>query len=132
MVQESSYKILSYKIKHNHNFKSFLNDYILLLQRAVDMIWDSIEWIKKQKIPIIPKTREFKRNLRNELLKDWNYAAHYIDSAIKRGFVRVKETLYKFENWKVRITIKPWMEYLEFDLSKHGSGRGSKVVILGS
>jgi len=36
----------------------------------------------KRLIPIIPKSRRFKRGLRNELVRSWNYASHYIDSAI--------------------------------------------------
>ena len=98
----------------------------------------------KRLIPLIPKSKEFKRDLRNTLFRDWDYASHHVDSAIKvaysilkswrrnylkgrrkrkkpvvkRKFVRVKETLYKFEDWKIRITIKPWKNYLEFDLSR--------------
>jgi len=163
-VQRNSYVILSYKIKHNYDVGEFLSSYRHLLQRAVDIVWDNIEWVEKKQrnyylvrwrrkrarrcyyvkrlIPIIPKSREFKRNLRNELMKDWSYAAHYVDSAIKvaysiinswrknylkgkrgrskplvkRKFVRVKETLYIYRNDKIRITVKPRKLYLEFDL----------------
>ena len=165
-MQRNSYKILSYKVKHGYDITEFLNSYRCLLQKTIDIIWDNIEWIKKRQknyymvrdgkkrikryyyvkrlIPIIPKSREFKRNLRNELLRSWDYASHYVDSAIKvaysiinswrrnyirgrrgrnkpivkRRFVRVKETLYRFKHWKVIITIKPHQHYLEFDLSK--------------
>ncbi len=165
-MQRSSYAILSYKIKHDYDIGEFLSSYKYLLQKAVDMIWDNIEWIEKKRrnhyvikqgrrkirkycyverlIPIIPKSREFKRDLRNSLLRDWKYASHYVDSAIKtaysilnswrrnylkgrrgrkkpvvrRKFVRVKETLYKFEDWKIRITIEAWRRYLEFDISR--------------
>ena len=145
-MQRSSYRIVSYKIKHNYDLSEFLSSYRYLLQRAVDVIWNNIEWRKKGKrlIPVIPKSKEFKRNLRNNLLKDWNYASHYVDSAIKtaysilnswrrnyvkgkrsknkptvkRKFVRVKETLYRFKDWKLRITIEPRKKYLEFDLSR--------------
>jgi len=37
---------------------------------------------------------------------------------MRRKFVRVKETLYRFKKWKIIITIKPWQLYLDFDLSK--------------
>ena len=165
-MQEKSYKILSYKLKHNYDIKDFLNDYRNILQKAIDIIWKDIEWIERKQrncylikqgrrkmkkyyyvrrlIPLIPKSREFKRDMRNILLENWNYASHYVDSAIKtaysilkswrrnylkgrrkrrkpvvrRKFIRVKETLYKFEDWKIRITIKPWKNYLEFDLSR--------------
>ena len=95
-------------------------------------------------IPQFPKANEFKRSLRNKLLVRWGFANHYVDSAVKtaysilgswrtnylngmrkrkkpvvhRRFVRVKTTLMKIEGSKVRITIKPWEEYLELDFSK--------------
>ena len=164
-MQRSSYMILSYKIKHNYDIEEFIYSYKHLLQKAIDIIWDNIEWIERKQrnyyvikygerkikkyyyvkrlIPIIPKTREFKRSLRNSLLKDWKYASHYVDSAIKtaysilkswrrnylkgrrkrskpivkRGFVRVKETPYVYRGGKIRVTIKPRELYLEFDLS---------------
>jgi len=145
-VQRNSYRIVSYKVKHGYDISEFLSSYRYLLQRAIDIIWDNIEWKKKRNrlIPIIPKSKDFKRTLRNQLLKDWNYASHYADSAIKtaysilnswrrnyikgkrsknkpvvkRKFVRVKETLYRFRESKIIITIKPRQFYLEFDLSK--------------
>ncbi len=165
-MQRRSYVILSYKIKHDYNVTEFLSSYRNLLQRAIDEIWDNIQWIEevqrnyyttkkgrrsvkkyyyvKRLIPKIPKSKEFKRNLRDKLLKDWNCASHYVDSAIKtaysilnswrrnyvkgrrkrrkpivkRKFVRVKETLYTLENDKLRITIKPRDTYLEFDLTR--------------
>jgi len=141
-VQRSSYRIVSYKVKHSYNVNDFLINYRHILQKAIDIIWGNIEWIRKGKrlIPVIPKSREFKRSLRNYLLQNWNYASHYVDSAIKtaysiinswrrnylrgrrkrnkpiikRKFVRVKETLYVYRNDKIRITVKPREVYLEF------------------
>lgn len=145
-MRSNSSVILSYNVKHDYDVKDFLSSYRYLLQRAIDEIWVNIEWKRKGKrlIPIIPKSREFKRYLRNKLLNGWNYASHYVDSAIKtaysiinswrrnylkgrrgrnkpvvkRKFVRVKETLYIFRDGKIRITVKPRETYLEFDLSK--------------
>jgi len=165
-MQKDSYKIVSYKIKHSYNIDDFLLSYHSLLQRTIDIIWGNITWIEKQEkkyyivesgrkktrryyyikrlIPLIPKTREFKKKLRNELLKDWVFASHYVDSAIKvaysilkswkrnyvegerkrkkpvvkRLFVRVKETLYTYRDGKIRVTIVPRKQYLEFDLTK--------------
>jgi len=94
-------------------------------------------------VPYFPKTNEFKRELRNKLLQNWVFAKHYVDSAIKtaysileswrknylkgrrkrkkpvvkRKFVRVKTTLMKVEDSKIRITVKPREEYLELDYS---------------
>jgi putative transposase len=68
--------------------------YIRALQRALDLIWDYIEWRysfpkivrkgkklvvirgSKMRVPIIPKNRAFKKRLRDELMKDNPYAAH--------------------------------------------------------
>lgn len=146
-MQGSSLVILSYKIKHNYNISGFLSNYKLLLQ-TIDVIWSNIKWIEKRQnhyvikrgrgkvkkyyyvkrlIPIIPKSREFKRELRNTLLRNWSYASHYVDSAIKTGlfdykllekelhqgqgeeeeivkrrFVRVKETLYVYRDGKIK------------------------------
>lgn len=107
-MQKSYYKILSYKLKHTYDIEGFLDSYRLLLQKAIDIIWENMEWIERRQrnyyiarqewrrikkyyyvkrvIPIIPKSREFKRNLRNELLKDWSYTSHYVDSAIKVAY----------------------------------------------
>jgi len=84
-------KILSYKIKHNYDVSKFLYSYKHLLQEAIDIIWDNINWVEngqkkyyvKRITPIIPKSKDFKRKLRNTLLKDWGYGKHYVDSAIK-------------------------------------------------
>ncbi|GBC71601.1 hypothetical protein HRbin02_01386 [Candidatus Calditenuaceae archaeon HR02] len=99
---------------------------------------------RKRLIPIIPKENRFKHHyLRNLLMEDWGYSRHYIDSAIKqaysilhswrrnyirgertrekpivkRKFVRIKETLYSFRDGKIRVSVKPYEEYLTFDIS---------------
>jgi len=96
-------------------------------------------------IPIIPKSNEFKNHyLRNSLMKDWRYSKHYVDSSIKQAysilkswrrsymkgerrrekpivkkkFVRIKETLYSYNNGKIKVSIKPYEEYIMFDISK--------------
>ncbi len=100
---------------------------------------------KRRVIPIIPKENSFKHHyLRSILMKDWRYSKHYVDSAIKQAysilhswrrnyikgersrekpivkkkFVRIKETLYSFRDGKIKISIKPYEEYLEFDISR--------------
>jgi putative transposase len=100
---------------------------------------------RRRIIPIIPKDNNFKHHyLRNMLLRDWHYSKHYIDSAIKQAysiikswrrsyikgerkrerpivkkrFVRIKETLYSYRNGKIKVSIRPYEEYLEFDISK--------------
>jgi putative transposase len=102
------------------------------------------EW-RKRLIPIIPKDNSFKNHyLRSLLMEGWSYSKHYVDSAIKQAhsimkswrrnyikgrrrrekpivkkrFVRIKETLYSFKNGRIKVSIKPYEEYLEFDVSK--------------
>jgi len=145
-------QIRAYNVKHNYELKEFLEDYRLLLQRAVDEIWKNIVWINKTNkngrnriIPIIPKSNEFKNHyLRNSLMKDWSYSKHYVDSSIKQAysilkswrrsyvkgerrrekpivkkrFVRIKETLYSYNNGKIKVSIKPYEEYITFNISK--------------
>ncbi len=99
---------------------------------------------KKQKrlIPTIPDY-SFKKQIRARYVKGWMYSKHWVDSALKtafsivkswrknylkgtrkrrkpvvvRSFVRVKQTLYKLEGNKLRISIKP-REFVYVDLSK--------------
>ncbi len=154
--------VLTYRMKHNWEVENFLTEHQKLLQRAVNEVWESATWKEKKVkhryfigngeynyyettrlIPYFPKSNGFKRELRNKLLKDWPFAKHYVDSAIKtaysileswrrnylkgrrkrkrplvkRKFVRVKTTLMKVEGSGIRITIKPREKYLELDFS---------------
>ncbi len=154
--------VLTYRMTHDWDVRELLTEYQKLLQRAIDEIWENTTWKEKKiqhrypigngkhkyyettrLIPYFPKSNGFKRELRNELLKNWPFAKHYVDSAIKtaysileswrqnylrgrrkrrkpvvkRKFVRVKTTLMKVEGSKIRITAKPRKEYLELDYS---------------
>ena len=62
-VQRSSYKILSYKIKHDYNVEDFLNNYGYLLQKVINIIWENIEWIEKEQrnYYLIRNGKRFKR-----------------------------------------------------------------------
>ncbi len=129
--------------------------YLKTLQKAIDIIWNNIEWKynfpkvlrsgrvkigKKLRIPVLPKSNSFKKQLRDELLKECPYAKHWVDAVIrtaysimkswrkrytkgkarrdkpkvKKRFARCKITLMKidYENKKIRITLKPY-EYFE-------------------
>ena len=154
--------VLTYRMNHEWDVRELLIEYQKLLQRAIDEIWKNTTWKEKRVkhrysvgnkkykhyetirlIPTLPQSKEFKRELRNELLRNWPFAKHYVDSAIrtaysileswrqnylrgrrkrrkpvvKRKFVRVKTTLVKVEGSKIRITVKPREEYLELDYS---------------
>ena len=100
---------------------------------------------ERRLIPVIPKENSFKNHyLRGLLLEGWKYSRHYVDSAVKQAysmlkswrrsylkgergrvkpvvrkrFVRIKETLYSFRDGRIRVSIKPYGEYLEFDISR--------------
>jgi putative transposase len=41
-----------------------------------------------------------------------------LEPIVRKRFVRIKETLYSFKDGKIKVSIKPYEEYLEFDVSK--------------
>ncbi len=101
--------------------------------------------------PSIP-SYAFKKQMRGEFLDGWEYSAHWIDSAlktafsiidswkknynkgwrkrnkpvVKRFFVRVKQTLMKVENERMRISIKP-NQFVYIDLSKRYFALDGKI-----
>jgi len=145
----------SYSLKHElgEELLPLLLAYRDAVNRVLEELWGNIEW-KKRKLPgkkqwrLLPKYKvdihsgKYKKKLRESLLQEWPYAAHWVDSAIKtaysifkswrknyvrgdrkrrrptarRLFVRAKQTLIKLEGEKLRVTIKP-AEYVYLDLS---------------
>jgi putative transposase len=161
-VRESSLKTLEqvrmYSIPiSDPRIRELITWYLRTLQKAIDIIWDSIDWKyrfprierrkrrqvviipSKFKVPELPKSRSFKRKLRDELLLDCPYAKHWVDAVIrtaysimeswrkrylrgrarkvkprvKKRFARCKITLMKidYKAKTIRITLKPG-EYL--------------------
>ena len=98
--------------------------YVKALQNAIDMIWDNIEWRYcfpelvrrggklttvigwKVRIPIIPKDRVFKKRLREELMKDNPYAAHWVDAVIRKAYSIMENWRKKYLRGKAR-KVKP-------------------------
>jgi len=84
----------TFSLRHNLNIKAFLYAYLAILNAVIKDIWSTIEWKewripgKKQKrlFPNYRKDNAFKRALRDKYLKDWEYAAHWVDSALKTAF----------------------------------------------
>jgi Transposase and inactivated derivatives len=146
----------SYSLKHELGDELFplLKAYRDAVNSVLEELWNSIEWRKrkvngKKQWRLLPKykvdihSREYKKKLRDSLLEDWPYAAHWVDSAIKaaysifkswrknyvkgerkrnkptarRLFARAKQTLIKLEGERLRLTIKPG-EHVYIDLSK--------------
>ncbi|MEM4545014.1 MAG: transposase, partial [Nitrososphaerota archaeon] len=138
--------VRSYKLRHSYDVREFLERYRDILQKAVDWIWNNIEWKEDVNVKrILPKLPDYSKlnYLRNILLTDWPYARIYVDSAIKEAyrvmkswmkryvkgdagrekpvikkkFARIKKDLYVFRDNKIRVCIIPGREYLEFDIS---------------
>ena len=145
----------SYTLQHEcgDELEPLLRAYRDVVNQTLEELWDNIEW-EKRKLPgkkqyrLLPKYKvdihsgKYKKKLRESLLQEWPYAAHWVDSAIKtaysifkswrknyvkgerkrrrptarRLFVRAKQTLIKLEGEKLRVTIKP-AEYVYLDLS---------------
>jgi len=108
-VRESSSKILEqvrmYSIPvSDHRVSELITWYLRTLQRAVDIIWDNIEWRyrfprierrkRKQiviipyklKVPELPKDKSFKKRLRDDLLQNCPYARHWVDAVIRTAY----------------------------------------------
>jgi len=135
----------------DNRVKELISWYVDELQEAIDIIWSNITWrydfkkyrkghATKVKTPEIPKSNEFKKMMRDELLKDNSYASHWVDAVIrtaysimdswkkkynkgkakkakpriKRRFARCKITLMRVDYGKrvIRITLKPY-EHIE-------------------
>jgi len=153
-VQKDSYKIVSYKVKHNYNIIDFLLSYRSLLQKAVDIIWENITWVEKWEercyevesgrkrkkkcyqikrlVPLLPKTREFKNSLRKELLKGWVYASHYVDSAIKVAYSILKSwkrNYLKGERRRTKPTVKKLFVRVKETLYTYKNGKIRVTVV---
>jgi len=128
---------------------AFFAAYKTLINRMLTDIWEAIEWTEK---PIPKKSQKrllptlpgysWKKELRTRYIPAWQFAKHWVDSAlktafailkswkknyrkghrtrtqpvVKRSFVRVKQTLMKLEGDRLRITIKP-REFVHVDLA---------------
>jgi len=151
--------IKTYTLRHDLHLNAFFLSYNRVLNAMIDEIWSNIRWIVRQKknskqeriFPSIP-TYAFKKKMRDEFLVNWEYAAHWIDSAIKtafsimnswkknynkgrrkrnkpivkRFFVRVKQTLMKLDGERLRITVKP-RKFVYIDLSKRYFSLNGKI-----
>jgi putative transposase len=88
----------------DHRVSELITWYLNALQRAIDVIWENIEWRyrfprierrkRKQvaiipyklKVPELPKDKSFKKKLRDELLLDCPYAKHWVDAVIRTAY----------------------------------------------
>jgi putative transposase len=121
--------------------KDLIDAYFEAKRKALEVILNNIKFYRKAHL-------EFKnddgKKLREELLKNWKYSKHYIDSAINsviglikgwitlynmgraeespeitRKTVYIKSTLFSFKDGALKISIEPNKRYLEVDLSRY-------------
>jgi len=144
--------VRAYSIRfEDERIKGLITWYKAMLQKAINEIWNNIKWRfdyknfrkdkhVKVKVPDLPKSKEFKKKLRDKLMKYNPYASHWVDAVIrtaysvieswrkryvkgrakkrkhivKRRFARCKSTLMKvdYKHRSIRITLKP-REYVE-------------------
>jgi hypothetical protein len=157
VIQESGAWVLrSHSLSHEcvEELLPLLTAYRDAVNRVLVGVWSRIEWEKKKlngkkQWRLLPKytvnvhSREYKKELRDRLLVDWPYAAHWVDSATKVAYsilktwrknhrkgdrkrrrptarrlsARVKQTLLKLEGERLRVTVKP-EEYVYLDPSR--------------
>ncbi|MBO3801693.1 MAG: transposase [Candidatus Brockarchaeota archaeon] len=121
--------------------KDLIEEYFQVKQRALDAIFLYVKISKKAHLSL---SREDRKKLRDELLKNWRFSKHYVDSAINSviGLVKswitlynrgraeskpkitkrtvyIKSTLFSFRNGILKISIEPNKRYLEVDLTKY-------------
>jgi len=98
--------------------------YVKALQKAIDMIWDNIEWkysfpklVRKGRgltvimglkihISMIPKDKVFKKMLRGELMRNKPYASQWIDAVIRTAYSIIESWRKRYLKGKAR-KIKP-------------------------
>lgn len=72
-----------------------------MVNRVLGELWSRIEWEKKklkgkEQWRLLPKhtvnvhSKKYKRDLRDRLLVDWAYVAHWVDSAVKTAYSILK------------------------------------------
>ncbi|MEM3832449.1 MAG: transposase [Thermoprotei archaeon] len=120
--------------------KDLIEEYFKVKQKALDAIFSHVKISKKAHLNLKAEDR---RELRDELLREWKYSKHYVDSVmnsvvglvkswitlynkgkaegkpeITKKTVYIKSTLFSFRNGILKVSIEPNKRYLEVDLSK--------------
>ena len=112
-MQESSLRILEqvkmYSIPvSDYRISELITWYLRGLPEAIDIIWENIELkykftridkrkrkqatisSSKFKVPELPKSKSFKKRLRDELLLDCPYGKHWVDAVIRTAYSIMK------------------------------------------
>ncbi|MEM3832987.1 MAG: transposase [Thermoprotei archaeon] len=120
--------------------KDLIEEYFKAKRKALDAIFSHVKISKKAHLNLKAEDR---RELRDELLREWKYSKHYVDSAmnsviglvkgwitlynkgkaegkpeITKRTVYIKSTLFSFRDGILRVSIEPNKRYLEVDLSE--------------
>ena len=143
LKHESGEKLLPPLLAYRDAVNSVLEELWNNIEWKKEKIKGKKQWRLLPKYKVDVKSKEYKKKLRDSPLQGWPFAAHWVDSAIKtaysilkswrknyvkgdrkrnkptarRLFARVKQTLIKLEDEKLRLTVKPG-EYVYLDLSK--------------
>ncbi|MEM1555860.1 MAG: transposase [Candidatus Bathyarchaeia archaeon] len=121
--------------------RDLIEEYFKVKRKALDAIFSHVKISKKAHLEFDGEDR---KRLRGELLREWKYSKHYVDSAINsviglvkgwitlynRGraegkpeitkrIVYIKNTLFSFRNGILKISIEPNKRYLGVDLRKY-------------
>ena len=135
--------IKAYKIPIKDPPKDLIEAYFIVKEKLLKEVMKCVKYSSKGKAHLHLKAEE-RRKLRNELLKDWKYSKHYIDSAINsviglvKGWIKlynrgkakteprvtrksvyIKNTLFSYQNGILKISIKPRRQYLVIDLRRY-------------
>ncbi|USG99702.1 transposase [Thermococcus argininiproducens] len=130
---ETVVRAYSIQLQGDSVILEFIEEYYKMAKTALQEILNTEKFTKFER-----------KQLRDTLLENWNYAAHYVDSAInqmlglvksykrklkkgkkarepklKKKFVYVKSTLFRLKGTTLEITIIPREYYLEIDLTEY-------------
>ena len=123
--------------------RDLIEAYFEVKRRALRCVLNHVAYSQTGKAHLRFKAG-IRRRLRNDLLKDWRYSKHYIDSAINsviglvKGWIKlynrgeakskpkitrktvyIKNTLFSYKDGILKISIEPNRRYLEVDLRKY-------------
>ncbi|HIH72058.1 MAG: transposase [Thermococcales archaeon 44_46] len=130
---ETIVRAYSIPLRANDVILNFIEEYHNMAKTTLQEILNAKKFTKVER-----------KQLRDKLLENWSYAAHYVDSAInqmlglvksykrklkkgkkvqkprlKKKLVYVKSTLFRLKGTRLKITIVPREYYLEIDLAKY-------------
>ena len=122
--------------------RDLIDAYLEVKRKALELVMGHVSYSSKGKARLRLKAEE-RRRVRNQLLEDWPYASHYVDSAINsviglvkgwiklynkgkakkkpeitRRIVYIKSTLFRVKGDRLIIRIVARKRYLEVDLSR--------------